>query len=325
LALHLKKILAKSFRSPGSPTTKQHLTNTVKTTKVFQSPQLPSVVATEISEAIEAALGAISTTSSGQFVVNDSAWYARKRRGGTARCVINSASFLSSKFQRNLELRAGWHGEYRLDGQNIDGYAEIKARGHAFMLPKRKLVELLEAYMTQLEVDESLIGQMFTMFYGMYVARGLFTLEGIPTNLRHYFTEVAFDSPFRVGVEFETGNIASSFRAFQKLNTLFARGHIDAGVFVTAIDKASCATRIWPATNRNGSFQELVNRNYRDSLIYPSVDYGFAPDGFDATARYLGEDGKTFLPASTGKTEVREGTTYEVWVGNNSDEILKAD
>ena len=75
-------------------------------------------------------------------------------------------------------------------------------------------------------------------------------------------------------------NIASSFRSLYKLGFLYSESEIDAGVFITSIDKNNCATRIWPVSNRNGSFQELKQRNYKRMVVLPLWEFGFAPDGF---------------------------------------------
>ena len=75
-------------------------------------------------------------------------------------------------------------------------------------------------------------------------------------------------------------NIASSFRSLYKLGFLYSEFEIDAGVFITSIDKNNCATRIWPVSNRNGSFQELKQRNYKRMVVLPLWEFGFAPDGF---------------------------------------------
>ena len=72
-----------------------------------------------------------------------------------------------------------------------------------------------------------------------------------------------------------------------KLSVLFGTGKIDAGVFITSLDKSKAATRIWPARNRNGSFQELQQRQYRVFAELPLWEIGFAPDGFSSTAKYL--------------------------------------
>ena len=129
--------------------------------------------------------------------------------------------------------------------------------------------------------------------------------------------------PLRVGLEFETGNIASSFRALIKLNNLYADGHIDLGVFVASIDKARCATRIWPVTNRNGSFEELDARDFRANLIVPLWEFGFAPDEFSSDVSYLGQDGSVYSPQSTGRSIDHAGTRYEVWTGDRGRELLR--
>jgi hypothetical protein len=130
-----------------------------------------------------------------------------------------------------------------------------------------------------------------------------------------------------VGVEFETGNIASSFRALTKLGNLFSAGKIDAGVFVTSNDKANCAARIWPASNRNGSFEELRRRRYKDNVALPLWEVGFAPDAFDSSAPYLGIDGSLYRPVASPtvaeEDEEIDGVRYSEWLGERGDTILR--
>jgi hypothetical protein len=103
------------------------------------------------------------------------------------------------------------------------------------------------------------------------------------------------------------------------LNFLFRKGEIDAGVFITSRDKQSTAARIWPVSNRNGSFEELERRNYRETISFPSWELSFAPDGVSQTAPYLARDGTTYEPVNTGRTETVGGVTYEVWSGDGKE------
>ena len=157
----------------------------------------------------------------------------------------------------------------------------------------------------------------------MYIKREMFTLERIPKELHHYFIKTQSSIKLRVGVEFETGNIGSSFRAILKLNNLFLKQHIDIGVFITSNDKNNCATRIWPVSNRNGSFVELENRNYLDNVNLPLVEFGFSPDSFSSKALYLGENGELFAPKRTDRKITFKGRVYSVYLGANDEEILK--
>ena len=109
--------------------------------------------------------------------------------------------------------------------------------------------------------------------------RGCFNLSGLDPSFHASFRQGTGTVPLRVGLEFETGNIASSFRSLNKLNFLFREGEIDAGVFITSADKGTTAARIWPMSNRNGSFEELERRNYRETISFPVWKFSFAPDG----------------------------------------------
>lgn len=107
----------------------------------------------------------------------------------------------------------------------------------------------------------------------------------------------------------ETGNIASSFRAIQKLDGLYKNKMIDIGVFVTSVDKAESAARIWPTSNRNGIFEELTRRNYTDQRSYPSIDIGFKPDSFSSSVDYLSANGKTYKMISSTDVII-DGVNY---------------
>jgi hypothetical protein len=131
-----------------------------------------------------------------------------------------------------------------------------------------------------------------------------------------YFEPAPGPSSLRIGLEFETGNIASSFRSLNKLNLLFRKDLLDAGVFITARDKQSTATRIWPVSNRNSSFEELERRNYQEMISFPIWEFAFAPDGVSPTAPYLGRDGATYQPIKTGRIETSADIAYEVWSGD---------
>ena len=123
----------------------------------------------------------------------------------------------------------------------------------------------------------------------------------------------------RIGLEFETGNIASSFRAINKLQTLFNEDLIDVGVFITSKSKENGAARIWPSSNRNGSFEELSNRKYQTQRSYPHIDISFWPDGYDNSAPYFDEHGCFQL--SEIQTARVNGKMYEL--GKNRSGELK--
>jgi hypothetical protein len=293
---------------------------------VVAEPSIQRSLRQRVSNDITAALQAVVTIAR-RFIVNDSIWYARKRRGGVSPCVVNSASYISSRFQSALEKLPGWKAETTIDGQNIDGYGEFQEQGIGYTLSRTEIFKFLDEYATGHLAPDVDIGSVTARIYGMYVARNLFELSEIPDSLHHYFTARPVDAPVRIGVEFETGNIASSFRALTKLGNLFSAGKIDAGVFVTSNDKANCAARIWPVSNRNGSFEELRRRRYKDNVVLPLWEVGFAPDGFDSSAQYLGISGSLYRPAPSPHVAeediVIDGVRYSEWLGENGDAILR--
>ena len=110
-------------------------------------------------------------------------------------------------------------------------------------------------------------------------------------------------------MEFETGNIASSFRAISKLNNLFDIGEIDIGVFITSEDKTS-STKIWPSSNRNGSIEELNKRKFIQSIKFPAIIVGFAPDGWDENVGFLKSDKNRFSLSENIEIREIEGKSY---------------
>src|SRR5262249_6586625 len=90
-----------------------------------------------------------------------------------------------------------------------------------------------------------------------------------------------------------------------------------------SMDKPSCATRIWPASNRNGSFQELKQRNYQRMVMLPLWEFGFAPDDFSNTIGYLGSDGSLYTPKLTGEKHQVVGVEYDVHVGERGKRVLR--
>lgn len=295
---------------------------------VVGEPSVQGLLRTRVTTDISSALQAVVTTGS-RFVVNDSVWYFRKRRGGVAPCVVNSASYMSSRFQFALSTHSDWQGETEVENQRIDGFGRLAITGTAYTLARPSLFRFLEEYTEHYLPADADIGALATLISEMYLKRKLFDVSSIPTQLHHYFTSESINSHMRIGVEFETGNIASSFRALMKLGYLFASGKIDAGVFVTSIDKPNCAARIWPVSNRNGSFQELRQRRYKDNIAVPLWEFGFAPDGFDREAPYLGANGELFRPqpiteiTDASGTVTIEGVEYSRWLGENGEELLR--
>ncbi len=273
----------------------------------------PTVVGRVTDDVIAALQGII--TASGKFIVNPTLWYGRNRQGKVTVQVVNSATFLSKTFQNFIQVQRGWEKEKVLSGQRIDAYIELPSEP-GFNLDKAQMGRFLDQYTTA--HPEASVDAIFFR----YGKRSCFNLSGLDQSFHGYFAQASVTTKVRVGLEFETGNIASSFRSLNKLNFLFRKGEIDAGVFITSVDKATTATKIWPVSNRNGSFEELENRNYHETITFPIWEFSFAPDGLDIAAPYLGANGSTFVPANTGRTVTIGGLPYEEWTGDGK-ELLK--
>ena len=268
----------------------------------------------------EQTLNSICTVGT-EFVVNDSPWFGRSGDRVTPR-VVNTADYISRGFSKFLEEQRGWTREKVItdravagvaaaEDQRIDASIELPA-SPGYALDRVELFPFLDEFTAahpELEPDRAAV-----LFYQRYGRRGCFHLGALEERHRHHFRQAQTTGPIRVGVEFETGYIASSFRSLNKLGFLYRRGLIDAGVFITSRDKAS-ATRIWPATTRNGSFEELERLQYRDSIVLPIWEFGFAPDRFGRTAPYLGKT-RTYTMTNTGDVETVGGVPSQVWEGN---------
>lgn len=278
----------------------------------------PDILESAVS-IITSCLNNIRTTEDA-FIVNDLVHFRRQRTRRVTPCVMNSATYISRKFQSNLSEIDGCQGETKIIGQDIDGLMTFQYTGHGYKIrDKDQLLEVLHSYIASKDLPSDSIFRLFPMFYGMYVQSDFYDISHLPLETHALFDQVEVNREFTLGVEFETGNVASSFRALNKLFVLFQSRHIDAGVFVTSIDKASSATRIWPVSNRNGSFQELRQRDFMRQISLPLICIGFAPDGFDREADFLGKDGSLYRLESTGTYE----DSYEILLGEDGEEILK--
>ncbi len=271
-------------------------------------------VSARVTGDVTAALQAVTTVGS-QFVINDTPWLWKNPQGAMRPQVVNSAKYLSVKFQAYLHTQKGWDKEKTLAGQTIDAHIELPCpAGH--QLDKSRLTAFLDEYTT--DNPEASVDDVFFR----YVKRSCLGLSTVDPKYHHYFGIGAAATRIRIGLEFETGNIASSFRSLNKLNFLFRKGQIDSGVFITSRDKDTTSARIWPMSNRNGSFQELEQRNYRETISFPVWEFAFAPDSIDRNAPYLGKDGTTFVPVNTGRTVAHLGKSYQVWTGDDGRELF---
>lgn len=260
------------------------------------------------------------TTQGDAFIVNDTTVLdARTKKPA----VVNSATFVSKRFQTNLEAKKGWETEKVLNGQRIDGYGEFPFNGEGYVIEEDKIVDVASAIVETEKESQFKLGGHFEVIHQMYVMRKFFDLKPIYRNWQNMFDRVRSESLVRIGVEFETGNIASSFRALRKLNDLFLDGRIDCGVFVACLNKNECSGRIWPMSNRNGSFEELTNRNYKTTLSIPLMEVGFRPDGFDGHAPFLNADGTYFDLKPKTKYQTIDNTEYRVFEDSQGREYLK--
>jgi hypothetical protein len=280
---------------------------------------LPSGIGEKIKSDIISSLNAVHTQE-GSFIVNPSLWYWKNPKGKIAPSVVNSATFISKKFQTALVER-GWKKEKTLAGQAIDGYICLPTPSGQHVA-EDQFIPFFESYTEALNLPFEDWGIEFHRLHPMFGKRKVFEAQGLPESVQAYLKPSDGALEMRVGLEFETGNIASSFRALIKLENLYQDGLIDAGVFITSNDKASTATVIWPTSNRNGSFEELKARNYNKYLTIPLWEYGFAPDGTSNDAPYLGSDGTTYVPATAGEPLAVGEATYERYEAENR-EILK--
>ena len=278
----------------------------------------PQILESAIS-IITSCLNDIKTTEDG-FIVNDLVHFRKQRNQRVTPCVMNSATYISKKFQSNLDEIEGCRGETRIIGQDIDGLIKLRYMGHGYIIrDKNRLLEVIHEYIASKDLPSDSVFKLFPMFYGMYVQSNFYDISHLPLETHVLFDRVDVDREFTLGVEFETGNVASSFRALNKLFVLFQSKHIDAGIFVTSIDKANSATRIWPVSNRNGSFQELKQRDFMRQVSLPLICIGFAPDGFDRNAPFLGRNGLLYRLESTNTYD----GPYEICLGEDGEEILR--
>lgn len=268
---------------------------------------------------IDHALKAVRT-SGNKFIVNDTVWYWKNPTGQVMPTVVNSAKFITSRFQNSLKNERGWETEKRLLEQDVDAYTEIAGVFTLYRLDPSRFLDLLHAYETELQQSS---GPIATPLFERYCKRQAPTLSKEMQQFNGFFERHSGALKLRCAIEFETGNVASSFRAANKLEYLFQEGEIDLGVFITCNDKPSCASRIWPISNRNGSFEELERRGFARALAVPLWQIGFAPDRFDQTVPYLAEDGSLYDMRPTGKTEKINGTVYEVWRDNRNQAKLR--
>lgn len=266
----------------------------------------------DVTEALQAV-----QTEGGQFVVNDTLWYWKNPAGAIRPTVVNSASYISKTFQNFLE-GIGWHKEPTLRGQNFDAMTTVERRSRCYSIPEERFISVLAALKSRGFMD---YGVQASSLYQQYVQSSAPFLPEALISFADLFDHDTRDYDFRVGLEFETGNIASSFRAIEKLQGLYDSREIDIGIFVTSKNKRDGAARIWPVSNRNGSFEELRQRRYDARRTYPHIDVSFLPDACSSTSKYIGEN-QLYEMKFTGQEVEENGMVYEVAVNSKKEEKL---
>ena len=281
----------------------------MKATTLHVPPELSATVRQEIEDEVTAALVRIRTTPD-EFVVNPTRWFRGQGRKATP-TVMNSAKYITGGVERELR-NLGWTPEKTIIDQRIDAYKEFKGEGNGVWLPKSEILRLTDEFWDSHDDPSDHFGKLVSC----YSTRRVFDRTVVAE-----YNEAEEPSIIRVGFEFETGNIASSFRALSKLDTLFKTDKIDVGVFVTSLDKRT-ATQIWPPSNRNGSFEELKNRSYSTNVSLPLLEIGIAPDRIDPKSPYLASDGTTYQPTETDTSRTVDGVVYSVHEDNRGNQIL---
>jgi hypothetical protein len=260
---------------------------------IATNPRVDSTVTQAIKKEIEDSFNIGLETP---FIVNDTKWFKYIGKKMKPR-VTNSAEYISKKFQQELQ-RHGWETDKTIENQEIDGYKEF-----SFDIVRSDTItsEHLQKILSQIPFDDNFVSIVRTLFKCNFKSEKFLRP---PLFYDFPFDKKEGPQVFRAGLEFETGNIASSFRAFSKLNYLFDKNKIDLGIFISSVDK-SVSTRIWPAVNRNGSLEELENRNYALEFRLPVLIAGFEPDIWDNNAHYFDRDNR-----------------YEIHTGGHKDLVL---
>lgn len=282
--------------------------------KTISLPSLNDEIKEKIEHDVVDALKKIMTVDN-QFIINNSLWFKQKSKEKANPCVMNAAEF-------NL-VDLGWNKEKDMSNQRIDAFIVIEKNEPGYSSPLNKFPYFMAHYFkdhAQMEFDIEC-----AQFYRKYVKRSIYDMDESLCKYREFFQQYILkeSTKIRVGLEFEAGNIASAFRAFSKLDTLYYLDLIDLGVFITSYDKKTTAAQIWPSSNRNGSYEELKQRNYKKNIIIPLCEFSFQPDSLSASAPYLGRDGKLYNPVSTGQRINIHQEKYEIYTKGDNEKVLK--
>lgn len=90
-----------------------------------------------------------------------------------------------------------------------------------------------------------------------------------------------FAAPFRVGLEFETGNVSSAHRAMNKLLVGIKSEELDMGMLMLPMK-----TMYDYLTGRTANYEE-IEPYFTLLKDVPFIVFGFAPDRYDANAPFL--------------------------------------
>jgi hypothetical protein len=282
----------------------------------------PPHIASEVEREVRLALAAVENPlGTGQFIPNNTECFKFTRHKPT-RCVMNAADFISQTFERRLHNSYNWERQYKRLDQKTDAYKECEFSGSAYQINDSDFRRLVFDYWDKPDIEYESILTFIQEIWGMYVQRAKCDVSGLPEQYHHYFTQVKEEDKktVRVGLEFETGNISSSFRSFMKLNFLFVNNIIDFGVFVTTNKEA--AHNIWPPSNRNTTFEELAKRKYKAIFRFPLWEFCYIPDDYSKQAKFLNRDGTVYELRDTGETRVYNRKNYKVYIRGTSEEIL---
>jgi|GEM_PF-2156970 len=269
-----------------------------------------------IESEVAGALGAI-TTINNQFVVNDRIWWKRGTKKNSADLkpvVVNEAEYITKGIEARL-CDLDWETQklIEIDGdqemaQKFDAFKEFTLVGGYCISDDASHKKILERCLGLNPIKE--FAQIAAQLQYMYRSRGCFQILAHLSSSIDCFAG-AYNVKLRVGLEIETGNIASSFRSIHKLNALYLDGKIDYGVLITSETHEDGAAAIWPRSNRNGSLEELRRRNAFASVSLPLLLVGFRPDSFSRECLYLKDDG-TLYSIESFKTEKVDGILYDV-------------
>jgi len=261
-------------------------------------------------------------TQGNKFVGNDTLWFQKNPTGKITPTALNSAHFISKTFQENLK-KLGWDIEKTIDDQTFDAYFEKKVSAKVFRPSKKDFPKIIEKIwkikrksyeypIVLMRAWRELIKIVFKIQY-----------KKIPKNLYSLFPVNSKKKILRVGLEFETGNIASCFRSINKLGILYKENHIDFGILVTFRNKANSACRLFPTSNRNGSFEELDSRKFSKMVDYPLWEVAFEPDSFSKKALYLGSKPNELFEPKFIKNEIINDIKYECFRSHDGRDLFR--